>query len=460
MPETHYELFLKHTINDSQNALLLICDMPGEDPNAMPEPRETLTMPGYRPRIADLQIEAALRRRGAVLIEGARGCGKTWTGRNHARSEARFDVEAMRLLAAADPASALTGEVPRLLDEWQNAPGIWNPVRRECDDRAQPGQFILTGSATPADDLTRHTGTGRVGRVLMRTMSLYETGVSGGAISLRALFEGAEQPSLQPSSVGLSDLVHHLVAGGWPGGLLLDGEDARLAVGDYLDEITRTDIPQAGDVRHNPAAVRRMLRSLARNVATEAKETKLAADMDGEAPGRFTVGTYLDAIRRIFVVEDQPAWSVTLRSRATLRKQAKRHFVDPSLAAFLLRASPQRLLGDPETLGLLFESLVVRDLRVYSAPLGGEVLHYRDDTGLELDAVVERHDGAWIAAEVKLSPAVEVVDRAAASLLRLRDKIGARRVQDMAGLMVVTSVGAAYRRPDGVHVVPITHLGP
>ena len=426
----------------------------------MPELHARLTMPGYLPRVADFQIEAVLRRRGAVLIEGARGCGKTWTGRNHARSESRFDVEAMRLLAAADSASALAGDVPRLLDEWQNAPGIWNPVRRACDDRAQPGQFILTGSATPADDVTRHTGTGRVGRVLMRTMSLYESGVSGGAVSLRRLFEGEDQSSLPRPGVGLSELVRHLVAGGWPGGLSLGDESARLAVGDYIDEITRADIPQASEVRHNPAAVRRLLRSLARNVSTAAKETKLAADMDGEAPGRHTVGAYLDALRRIFVVEDQPAWSVTLRSRASLRKQAKRHFVDPSLAAFLLRASPQRLLADPETLGLLFESMVVRDLRVYSAPLGAEIFHYRDDAGLEIDAIVERHDGAWTAVEVKLSPSAEVVDRAAASLLRLQDKIAAHRVQDLAGLMVVTSVGAAYRRPDGVHVVPIIQLGP
>ncbi len=426
----------------------------------MSELHAKLTMSGYLPRVADFQVEAALRRRGAVLIEGARGCGKTWTGRNHARSEARFDVEAMRLLAAADPASALVGDVPRLLDEWQNAPGIWNPVRRECDDRAQPGQFILTGSANPTDDLTRHTGTGRVGRVVMRTMSLYESGASGGAVSLRGLFNGEEQSSLPTPGIALSDIVRHVVTGGWPGSLSLDHEDARLSVGDYIDEITRVDVPQASGVQHNPAAVRRLLRSLARNVATEARESKLAADMDGETLGRSTVGAYLDALRRIFVVEDQPAWSVTLRSRASLRKQAKRHFVDPSLAAFLLRASPQRLLADPETLGLLFESMVVRDLRVYSAPLGAEIFHYRDDTGLEIDAVIERQDGAWIAAEVKLSPAAEVVDRAAVSLLRLRDKIAARRAQDMVGLMVVTSVGAAYRRPDGVHVVPIIQLGP
>ncbi len=417
-------------------------------------------MPGYRPRVADRQIDGTLRRRGAVLIEGARGCGKTWAGRNHARSEARFDDEVMRLLAAADPSAVLGGGVPRLLDEWQNAPDIWHPVRRECDDRAQPGQFILTGSANPADDLTRHTGTGRVGRVLMRTMSLYELGVSTGAISLRELFEDEAKSSLPNAEVRLIDVVGHLATGGWPGSLTLDDEQARLAVGDYINEIVRVDVSRASGVRHNPVAVRRLLRSLARNVATEAAEAKLAADMDGEMPGRNTVGAYLDALRRIFVVEDQPAWSVRLRSRASLRKQAKRHFVDPSLAVSLLRASPERLLADAQTLGLLFESMVVRDLRVFGAPEGSEVFHYRDDTGLEIDAIVERDDGAWIAVEVKLSPSAEVVDRAATSLLRLRDKIASHRLGDMAGLVVMTTVGAAYRRSDGVQVVPITLLGP
>ena len=425
----------------------------------MNAPDLVLTMPGYRPRVADAQIEAALRRRGAVLIEGARGCGKTWAGRNQARSEARLDVEAMRLLAQADPAATLSGPVPRLLDEWQSVPEIWNPIRHACDDRSAVGQFILTGSANPTDDLTRHTGTGRIARIQMRPMSLFESGGSTGSLSLCGLFEQDMQSLTPHPDMTLTDVVRYLTVGGWPGNLALDTEQARLAVGDYINEIARIDVPRVSEVRHDPASVRRLMRSLARNVATEAADTTIATDVAGVL-SRNTVAEYAAALRRIFVVDDQPAWSVSLRSRATLRKQAKRHFVDPSLAAFLLRASPQRLLADPETLGLLFESLVVRDLRVYSAPLGGDVFHYRDDTGLEIDAVVERHDGTWMAAEVKISPAAEVVDGAAASLLRLRDKIAARRVQDMAGLMVVTSAGAAYRRPDGVHVVPITHLGP
>ena len=418
-------------------------------------------MPGYRPRIADGDIEGALQRRGAVLIEGCRACGKTWAARNVARSEARLDDEAMLLLADADPAAVLHGATPRLLDEWQNAPHLWNPVRRECDDRALFGQFILTGSASPQDDVTRHTGVGRVSRVLMRPMSLYEMGHSTGEVALRRLFEGEPASALPRSDVGLRDVASFICVGGWPGSLDLDEDNARLAVGDYLSEVVRLDMPSASGIRHRPAAVRRLVRSLARHVATEAKTTTLAADAGGDTPlSRSTVNAYLDGLKRIFVVEDQSAWSVSLRSRTTLRRAPKRHFVDPSLAASMLRASPERLLANPETFGPLFESLTVRDLRIYSQPERGEVFHYRDDTNLEVDAIIERDDGVWMAIEIKLNPSRVVVDKAAKSLLRLRNKVASSRVEELATLMVVTSTGAAYRRPDNVQVVPITTLGP
>lgn len=422
---------------------------------------ELLTMPGYLPRIAEHQVDGALRRRGAVLIEGCRGCGKTWTARSFARSEARLDDDGMLLLASSDPETVLDGPTPRLLDEWQNAPQLWNRVRRECDDRAEPGQFILTGSASPHDDATRHTGIGRISRALMRPMSLAEVGRSTGEVSLKRMFDGEAQSALPRSGSGLRDLVWSVCVGGWPGSIGLDPEQARLAVADYVSEIVRLDVPTASGVQHRPAAVRRLLRAIARHIATEAKTTTLALEAGGETQlGRNTVAAYLDALERIFVVEDQPAWSVGLRSRATLRRSPKRHLVDPSLAAALLRASPERLLTDPATLGRLFESLVVRDLRIYSQPERGEVFHYRDETGLEADAIVERDDGAWMAVEVKLSPAPDAVDRAAKSLVRLRNKVARARLEDLAALLVVTSSGAAYRRPDGVQVAPITVLGP
>lgn len=421
---------------------------------------ERLTMPGYLSRTAETVVYGALERRGAALIEGCRGCGKTWTARSFARSEVRLDDEAALLLAAADPDEILRGATPRLLDEWQNVPRLWNRVRRECDDRAVPGQFILTGSASPHDDVTRHTGIGRIGRVLMRPMSLYETGLSDGAVSLMRLFDGEAASALPRSGIGLRHIARAVCVGGWPASLKIGERQARLAVGDYLSELVRLDVPSASGVGHRPASVRRLLRSLARHTATEAKATTLATDTEGASLGRNTVAGYLDALERVFVVEDQPSWSVGLRSRATLRRTPKRHFVDPSLSAYLLRASPDRLLRERETFGLLFESLVVRDLRIHSQPSRGEVFHYRDDTGLEIDAIVERDDGAWIAVEVKLSPASDVVDEAARALLRLRDKVSRDRTSDLAAMMVVTAAGASYRRSDGIQVAPITALGP
>ena len=292
-------------------------------------------------------------------------------------------------------------------------------------------------------------------------MSLHESGRSDGSVSLRRLFDGDAFSAMPRSDSGLVEIASAICAGGWPASLRLDEEQARLAVGDYLSEIVRLELRTGNGGAHNPAAVRRLMRSIARHTATEAKLSTLAADTGAEGPlGRNTVAAYLDALERVFVVEDQPAWSVRLRPRATLRKAAKRHFVDPSLSAYLMRASRRRLLSDPTTLGLLFESLAVRDLRIYSQPERAEVFHYRDDTGLEVDAVIERDDGAWIAVEVKISPAGTAVDSAAETLLRLRGKVSPDRADDLAALMVVTSTGTAYRRADGVQVAPITALGP
>ena len=420
-----------------------------------------LTMSGYRPRLVESDIANALNRVGAVLIDGARACGKTWTGRRFARSEARLDDPATTLLAEAAPEAVLAGGVPRLLDEWQHAPTLWNRVRRECDDRARPGQFILTGSATPADDITRHSGMGRVARVRMRPMSLLESGHSGGEVSIGALFDRQAAAALPRSDLTLSDVVSCICAGGWPANLGASEADAGRTIADYVNEAARVEVADAVGVRHKPEALLRLMRSVARSVSTEANVTGLAADAGGQTPlARTTATAYLRALERILVVEAQPAWSVQMRSRATLRKTPKIHFVDPSLAASVLRATPRQLLADPETLGLLFESLVVRDLRVYSQAETGSVYHYRDNVGLEADAIVERNDGAWLAVEAKLSPSPKSVDTAAASLLRLRDKVAQRRADDLTALLVVTSTGAAYRRKDGVQVAPITALGP
>ena len=420
-----------------------------------------LTMSGYRPRLVESDIAGGLARVGAVLIDGARACGKTWTARRFARSEARLDDRETMLLAETAPEAVLAGDVPRLLDEWQYAPTLWNRVRRECDDRARPGQFILTGSAKPSDDITRHSGMGRIARVRMRPMSLFESGHSGGEVSLGGLFDGQGAAASARADATLTDVVSCICAGGWPANLGAPAADAGRTIGDYVNEAARVEVSEAVGVRHQPEALLRLMRSVARNVSTEVNVSRLAADAGGETPlARSTATTYLRALESIFVVEAQPAWSVQMRSRATLRRTPKIHFVDPSLAASALQATPRRLLTDLETLGLLFESLVVRDLRVYSQAQSGSVYHYRDNVGLEADAIVERNDGAWLAVEVKLSPSPQSVDRAAASLLRLREKVAQRRAGDLAALLVVTSTGAAYRRKDGVQVAPITALGP
>jgi uncharacterized protein len=397
---------------------------------------------------------------GAVVIEGPKACGKTATARQVAASEVLFDVDAnARQAIAVDPSLVLEGPTPRLLDEWQLEPAIWNHIRRAIDDRSEPGQFILTGSAVPVDDLTRHTGAGRITRLRMRPMSLFETTQSTGAISLADLFEGDLRPSPDPG-LTVAGLAREIAIGGWPGLRGLAVEDALLAVRDYLEEIARVDIGRVEDRRHDPARVLRLLASLARNVATHAAATTLARDTGGSEASLKddTVREYLGALERLMVVEDQPAWAPHLRSRRRLRVASKRHFVDPSLAVAALRATPDRLLGDLEWLGCLFESLVVRDLRVYAQASGALVSQYRDDGGLEVDAIVEAGDGRWMAFEVKLGQGQ--VDEAAASLTRFAERVDTTGGDGPALLGVIVASGYGYRREDGVAVIPIGALGP
>ncbi len=415
---------------------------------------------GYRQRVVDAVVERGLLAAGFVVLEGPRACGKTWTGLRFARSAVRLDTDLdARTIAAVEPAILLRGPTPRLLDEWQVMPSLWNHVRHACDAAPERGLFILAGSAQPADDITRHTGAGRVRRVRMRPMSLFESSDSSGEVSLSSLLDG-KTCSAAPSSLGLSDVVDVMCRGGWPGQLDLPLAEIQQNLRNYLSEVARTDIAQLdGGAVHNPIGVDRLLRSLARNTATEARNSTLAADVEPEPLHRHTVRAYLGALRRLFVAEEQPAWSVRLRSKAPLRTSPKWHLTDPSLAAAALGADPARLIADTSTLGLLFESLVVRDLRILAQPLGGSVFHLRDATGLEADAIVEMPDGTWLGIEVKLGGG-EAVDAAANSLLRLRDKVDARRVDQIAGLVVVTATGYGYTRPDGVRVAPVTALGP
>ena len=412
------------------------------------------------PRVVDSEVAAGLRAMPMIVLEGPRACGKTSTGREHSRSEVMFASDrSARIAAQVDPARLLAGEEPRLLDEWQLAPEIWNQVRAASDEGRRPGRFILTGSASPADDIIRHSGAGRVTRIQMRPMSLFETGLSTGEVSVDGLFSADTRFADRPDA-SLDDLVEAACRGGWPACARLDTPAAQDYSASYLREVCRADIPLLGGPARDPVGIERLLRSLARNVSTEASQRTLASDAGGEnRMDSRTVGAYIEALRRVFVVEDVPAWSVDLRSRAQLRQSAKRHLTDPSLAVAALDAGPQRLWSDLASFGLLFESMAIRDLRIYAQPRRGRIAHYRDSNGLEADAIIERGDGAWIALEIKLGGEA-AIDSAAQSLLKLRDTVEPRHVGAPANLVVITATGYGYRRPDGVLVVPLTALGP
>jgi predicted AAA+ superfamily ATPase len=413
----------------------------------------------YIPRIVDAEVQARLKANGAVVIEGPKACGKTETARQQAASEVLLDVDvAAQQAAEIDPRLILDGETPRLIDEWQIVPAVWNHVRREVDSRSQPGQFLLTGSATPADDQTRHTGGLRFGRVHMRPMSFAEVGRSTAGISLAALLDGDASRSPDPG-LTVHDLIEEVVRGGWPGIRELTVTDAARALRDYLDRIRRTDIEAVDGVRRDPERVQAVLLSLARNIGTQAALTRIAAE--AAAPGTTvtddTVAEYVAALTRLMIVEDQPAWNTHLRSSHRLRTTPTRHFTDPSLAVAALRASPSSLLADLNAFGLLFESLVVRDLRVYAQPLDGEVLHYRDQSGLEVDAIIDTGD-RWAAFEIKLGPGQ--VEQAAQNLSRFADRVDTEKRGEPALLGVIVGTGYGYVREDGIHVIPAGALGP
>ena len=414
----------------------------------------------YRARVVDAELQERLESSGAVLIEGPRASGKTATARQVAVSEVLLDTDAeARLAMSIDPRLILAGATPRLLDEWQVEPAIWNHVRRAVDDRGAVGQFILTGSAVPSDDVTRHTGAGRVSRLRMRPMSLYESGHSSGAVSMQALLAG--EPARSPDPGTTVDLLAERVAvGGWPGSVDMAIPAALRRVRDYLDEVRRVDLRRLDGPGHDPARVGRVLRAIARSISTTVSATTIAADAGGpDGPlDDDTVRAYLAALERVFIVEDQPAWATHLRSRSTMRSSAKRHLADPSLAVAALEAGPERLIGDLRLLGHLFESMVIRDLRVYAQAMDAQVLHYRDNTGLEVDAIVERRDGRWAAFEIKLGSGG--IEQGATTLRRFAERVDQERAGAPLALSVISGLGYGYRRPDGVSVVPIGALGP
>ncbi|NLL95097.1 MAG: ATP-binding protein [Thermoplasmatales archaeon] len=421
-------------------------------------------MKKYIPRIIDSVLETRLRRSGAVLIKGPKWCGKTTTASMRSKSILNLQNPKMREkyleTAATDPLSLLDGDKPRLLDEWQIAPNLWDAVRQAVDSIGKPGQFILTGSSVPPLEKGMHSGAGRISELLMRTMSLYESGDSNGRVSLGKLFEGRGEPITSPSGLGLEDVAFCTVRGGWPFALTLSADDATKIAGDYLETIVNRNISEIDGVTRSPARVWKVIRSLARNTSTPATLETIRKDMSGDGipVSTKTISEYLGALERLYVTENLEAWSPALRSRTVMRATPKRHFTDPSIACAALSASPEDLLQDRNTFGFLFESLCVRDLRVYADALEGNVFHYRDKNNLEVDAVVHLRNGKWGAVEIKLSP--RGVDDAAENLKRFSEKINHERMREPSFLMVLTVDDLAYRRQDGVYVVPIGCLGP
>jgi predicted AAA+ superfamily ATPase len=363
--------------------------------------------------------------------------------------------KANMLTAKTKPSLLLEGETPRLLDEWQVAPELWNAVRFTVDKRRANGQFILTGSVSPTRTDDMHTGTGRIARMKMRTMSLYETGDSNGTVSLEKLFDGEENVESK-STISIEQLAFLINRGGWPAVARETNEKIALATAnDYLEAVANEDISKADGIEKNPERVKGLLRSLARNIACEAKNSKILTDLieNDETLSQVTVVQYIEALKKIFVIEDLPAWSPKLRSKTAIRTTAKRHFVDPSLATAALRATPKRLLSDFETFGFLFESLCIRDLRVYAESIDGSVYHYRDKSGLEIDAIVQLADGRWGGIEIKLGGGE--IEVASEKLLKLKKVVDTAKMCVPSFLMVLTGTEYAFRMGNGVFVVPL-----
>lgn len=418
----------------------------------------------YKPRIIDTTIEHYLKSFGAVCIEGPKWCGKTWTSSYHSNSEIYMGDPAgnfqNRTLAQMSPELVLEGDSPRLIDEWQEVPPLWDAVRHKVDKTGEKGQFILTGSATPNHKGIMHSGAGRIARIKMHPMSLYESGDSSGAISLSDLCNDSISP-VMTGEVNLKDLINYIIRGGWPGNIGIPVEQATLLPIQYIDAIIDDDVYRIDGIKRNKDKMKQLLRSLARNEATTATNTSLAKDIknsDDTDIDKDTVADYLDILKRLFIIDNQPAFSSNIRSSVRIKQAEKRHLCDPSLACALLNATSEMLINDLQTLGFLFESLCERDLKIYAESFGASLYHYQDYDNKEIDAVIELNTGEWCAFEIKLG--ANQIDDAANNLLAINKKLqGTPNAKPAKILCVICGLSnAAYKRPDGVYVVPITAL--
>ncbi len=420
----------------------------------------------YIPRIVDAKLKLYLKLFGAVCVEGPKWCGKTWTSSYHSKSSVYLGDPTNgfqnRTLAEISPAILLEGAVPRLIDEWQEVPPLWDAVRYSVDQRGQPGQFILTGSATPNHKGILHSGAGRIAKLRMRTMSLYESNDSSGKVSLLSLFSNELSPC-STGDVSLERLAELVVRGGWPGALNVPIANAQKLPKEYLQAILDDDVFKVDGIARNLAKMRLLLRSLARNESTVATNTTLQRDLkgvDNETIDIASIADYLDILERLFIVENQAPFAPAVRSSVRVKQGSKRHFTDPSIACALLQLTPRRLMGNLETFGLLFEALCERDLRIYAETFDGALYHYQDYRNREIDAVIEHPDGRWGAFEIKLG--ANKIEEAAHNLkLIQREFENDPKGHPPSFLCVLCGLStAAYQRPDGIYVVPITALRP
>lgn len=425
-------------------------------------PENNKTMKEYKHRIADVLLRKKLEGMGAVLIEGPKWCGKTTTAEQQAKSVVYMDdIEEgtnWQELASINPKGVLKGDTPRLIDEWQTAPRLWDAVRFEVDHRGEDGQFILTGSAVPIEnDKMKHSGTGRIAWLTMRPMSLWESGESNGSISLKELFNSPKQIFAE-NSLALEDIAYLTCRGGWPRATLQKEDVALGRAFDYYDAVVKTDISRVDGVRRDSERTHRIMRSYARHQGTPTPISTIAADIranDQEGADEKTINSYIAALKKIFVIEDMEAWNPNLRSKTAIRTSDNRYFVDPSIATAALGLGPQDLINDLNTFGLVFETLCVRDLRVFADALDGHVYHYRDKNGLECDTVVHLRNGSYGLIEIKIG-GEKLINEGVTALKSLSSKIDTSRMKEPSFKMILTAVGKyAYRREDGIYIVPI-----
>jgi predicted AAA+ superfamily ATPase len=415
----------------------------------------------YLKRIIDKELDLLLGSSGAVFIKGPKWCGKTRTARERAASEINMQdpdkKEYFSTMLGTKPSELLEGDTPRLIDEWQDAPILWNAVKFEVDKREMPGQFILAGSAVPKEEEKKklHSGTGRIAQTYMRPMTLFESLESAGSVSLESLFNREDIKGT--SSLSLEGIAFAIARGGWPASIGQDPKQALRHAHNYVEAVINEDISRVDEIERDPYRARKLMQSLARNISSEAKLSTIRMDIAGDEGAGImsenTLYSYVNALRRLYAIEDLPAWSPNIRSKDAIRASPKRHFVDPSIAAAVLKLSPTGLMTDFKTFGLFFESLCIRDLRAYAQANEGDVFHYRDNNGLEIDAIIELHDRRWGAIEIKMGE--NAADDAAKNLEKLRKKVDTEKMGEPSFMAVITASHHAYRRADGIYVIPI-----